>query len=75
MGCRHRASRASRLDGDQLCVEGKECGMDPDVGKIVAAQADFCMLRDNGQDLDEELEDGEAMSDDEILNEKGFSEL
>ena len=43
--------------------------------KIVAAQADFCMLRDNGQDLDEELEDGEVMSDDEILNEKGFSEL
>ena len=33
---------------------------------IVPAQADF---------LDEELEDGEAMSDDEILNEKGFSEL
>ena len=29
----------------------------------------------NGQDLDEEPEDGEAMSDDEILNEKGFSEL
>ena len=39
--------------------------------KIVAVQADFCMLRDNGQDL----EDGEAMSDDEILDEKGFSEL
>ena len=47
----------------------------PGCGQIVAAQADFCMLRDNGQDLDEELKDGEAICDDEILNEKGFSEL
>ena len=32
---------------------------------------------DNGQDLYEELEDGEdmAVSDDEILDEEGFAEL